>query len=1030
MNKLLTRKKLLGNFLLMLFFIILSSAMEVRAQDLTVTGTVTSAEDGMPIPGVTVLKKGTTAGVLTDFDGIYTIQAKTGDVLQFRYLGMEEKDVVVSKSTINLEMTSSIEDLDKVVVIGYGTVKKKEVTGAVSSLKSEDIEQVVTSDLGTALQGQMAGVNVIASSGQPGAESEILIRGITTVSGSNTPLYIVDGLIQDGDPGISPNEIQSIDVLKDAASTAIYGTRGAAGVILITTKQGEKGSLSVRANSSYGIQHLSGTPTRLMNANQQTYFELVQNRNSSSLGLQDDEIDIIGLSPNKLQLDTNLFKRIVIDNQPTQNHSVNISGGTKDITYSVTTGLYKTEGTLVNSNFERFNIRANTTYKHDKWDIRASVSIANENTNYAPGGLTTQIIKYSPLRQDLTTIAPDEVIVSEGGLDGVITGWVLESFENESTKDVVKNQTNLNLNYNWTKKLKLSLRYGISTINEYRHTFNPYREVIDVFDNDLSPNASSGVSNASLRRYNRSLDLFATYKFNIKNDHNFTLTGGATFEDYIAEQYRASRLGVLDNSIKVLNGTSISPEVSSGRDTRHKIQGVIGRLQYGYKGRYLLSSSIRRDASSRFSEEYRSNLFPSTAFAWNVSDENFWKPFKRTVNNAKFRVSYGEVGNESFGDYAFDASITPNIDYVFGSDSFTNGAIQTAFANEAIKWETSIQTNFGLDLGFFKNKFTLSAEYYDKTNKDMLFPIVTPGSAGGGGNAQVILNVGNMTNKGLELTAGYKTNIGKLRLKMNGTFTTNKNKVTRINGLGGFAYTNDSGLIQGARGASQVTTLAEGYEAGAFFLYPTDGVVNTQEELIEYQKIDPSARLGDLKYVDTDLSGNITDADRVYSGSGLPEYEIGYNINASYRGFDVSMNWYAALGHEIMNGSKATAFGFGRHEDLVYQWSEANPTSNIPAYRGQVNNHANYKGYTDLWLEDGDYLRLKQVTLGYSFSKKVTESLGFSKLRLYASAQNPLTFTNYSGFNPEVGGRITSRGLDKGNYPITSLYLVGLNLNF
>lgn len=1004
------------------------------AQNTTIKGVIISNEDNLPIPGVSVLVKGTNTGAISDFDGNYSVKAKIGDVLLFSYLGMSDKTLTVTSETLNVTMTADLEDLEEVVVVGYGTVKKKEITGAVSSVKAEDIEQIVTSDLGTALQGQMAGVNVIASSGQPGATSEILIRGITTVSGSNTPLFVVDGVPQDGDPGISPNEIEKIDVLKDAASTAIYGTRGAPGVILITTKRGQAGSLSVRLNSSYGIQHLNNSPTRLMNSNQQTYFDLVSSRNGTSLGLLDDEIDIIGLNTGKLQHDTNLFDHIVIDDQPEQNHSVNVSGGTKDITYSVVSGFYKKEGTLVNSDFERFNMRANTQYKHNKWNIRLSSAVTSEKTEFSPGGLTTQIIKYQPTRQDLTEIDPGETIIALNGLNGTITGWVLESFENERTRNTVRTQSNLNVTYEAFKGLKLTSRFGVTTANEYEHSFNPFRQVFDVFGNNLSPSSSSSVSNSALRRLNKSFDVFATYNFKVQEDHDFTFTAGLTSENYFTERFRASRSRVFTNEIKTLSGTSENPDVSSGFDSRHKIQGVIGRVQYGYKGKYLFSSNVRRDASSRFAEKFRSNIFPSAAFAWNVSDEGFWNGMKKVVNNIRFRASYGEVGNVSFPDYSFDPTITPGIDYAFGAGSsaiLVNGASQTGFANKEIKWETSIQKNIGLDLGFFKNKLTFNLEYYDKSNEDMLFPIVVPASSGGGGNSQVIFNVGDMSNKGFELTAGYRESIGKLKVRMNGTFTTNKNKITRINGLGGFTYTNDSGLISGARDDSQITTLAEGYEAGAYFLYPTDGIVNNADELAAYRAIEPGAQMGDLIYKDTSGNGSIGEEDRVYSGSGLPEYEIGYNLNLNYKGFDLSMNWYAALGHEVMNGSKATAFGYGRHEDLVYQWSEANPDSQIPAYRGNVKNHDNYKGYTDLWLEDGDYIRLRQATLGYSFSKKFLERLGgINRLRFYVSAQNPITITNYTGYDPEVGGRITSRGLDKGNYPKTATYLLGLNLNF
>ncbi|NMH86866.1 SusC/RagA family TonB-linked outer membrane protein [Flavivirga algicola] len=1029
LNKKNQRRKGWSKLLLFAFIFSLSFSIQAQSQQINVSGTVTNSEDGLPIPGVAVIVKGTSNGAVTDFDGLFSIRTKLGDQLYVSYLGMESKTVEVTGTEMNISLSPSLEDLEEVVVIGYGTVKKKEVTGAVSSVKAEDIEQIVTSDLGIALQGQMPGVNVI-SSPEPGAPSQILIRGITSVAGDSEPLYVVDGLIQEGNPLISPNEIQSIDVLKDAASTAIYGTRGAAGVILITTKQGQAGSLSVRANSNYGIKRLDRTAVRLMNANQQTYFDLIARRNVSG-GLGDDEIDIIGLGgASRLQLNTNLFNNVVIDDQPTQNHFVSISGGSKDITYSVSTGFFQEKGSQVGASFDRFNIRANTNYKHGKWDIRANISLNSERREFTPGGLINQLIRYRPYNQDLTTLEPDEVVVNLGGENGNRANFVLNSFENERHQDVVRTQTNININYDIFEGMRLTGRYGLSTNNLFERRFNPFRQVLQINGGnvDWSPPSSSNVRNDAARTKNQSFDLYGTYKFNIEDIHDFTFTAGMTWEDYHTERFFAQRDGVLNNSIKTLNGTSENPQVGSGRDREHTILGVIARIQYGYKGRYLLSSSVRRDASSRFGKNNRSNIFPSAAFAWNVSDEKFWSHTKNVINSLKFRLSYGEVGNESFGDYAFDASITPNIDYVFGSGTgdLANGAIQTGFANPNVKWETSIQKNIGVDIGLFKNRLTLAAEYYDKTNEDMLFPIGITPSASGLRNATVVLNIGNMTNKGFEFAARYRPNLGKLKMTLGGTFTTNENKITRIEGNKEPIYNIDFGL----RG-TPITVLAEGYEAGAFFMHTTDGIIKTQEELDEYSLLDTDIepQLGDVRFVDNNGDGAITNADRVYSGSGLPEYEIGFNLNADYKGFDLSMNWYAALGQELVNSARYEAFAQGRHEDLVYQWSESNPTSNIPSSRGPE--HINYQGFSDLWVEDGSYIRLRQATLGYSFSKKFLDKIGgMNKLRLYVSAQNPLTITDYKGYDPEVGGNTVRRGIDRDQYPRTALYLVGLDLNF
>jgi TonB-linked SusC/RagA family outer membrane protein len=1017
--------------LLFTFVFFLGFYSNIQAQQITVKGIVTSADDGMPIPGVTVLHKTSKKIVVTNFDGEFAVQAKAGDIITVSYIGMITKNITVSGASMKVVLKSKAQDLDEVVVIGYGTVKKRELTGAVSSIKSEDIERIVSSDLGNALQGQLAGVNVVSNSGAPGSSSEILIRGVTSVNANNTPLYVVDGIIQEGDPGISPNEIQSIDVLKDAASTAIYGARGSTGVILITTKQGKAGALSVSTNFSYGIQHLYSQPTRLLDSNGSLYGQLIGFRNRTTLS--DDEIDLIGLTAGKLRNNTNLYKYLIFDNQPIQNHSVTVSGGTKDFTYGVTTGYYKKSGTVLNSDFNRFNIRGNTKYNHGKWDIATNIFFTTEKTLTTDPNLISQILRYSPTSSDLNFPVADLTIENTGnnGADTNVTSYVLESFQNERELNTVKGGANISLGYELFKDFKITSRIGINAQNDFGVFFNPFQQIYDFFGTSFSPSTSSGVRNNATRKLNTVFETFINYKFNVQKNNTFTFTSGITSEKYNTQQFSASRNAVFNNDIKTISGTTgAGVTAGSGFDFEHLLRGFLLRFQYDYKGIYLLSSSIRRDESSNFAPGKNVGVFSTIAFAYNISDEKFFEPFKKVVSNMKLRATYGQTGNEGVTPYSYQNTINPNYAYAFNSNPIT-GAKSNGYANPNLQWETSIQSNFGLDLGLFKNKWNLSLEYYNKTNEDMLFPIVLPGSAGAGGNEQVQFNIGNMKNSGFELSSNYRGNIGKLKYRINNVFSTNKNVVTKINGDGGFTLTNDSGLIPNNGSFSLVTALAEGYEAGAFFIRRTNGIVNTNEKLTDYQKIRPDARLGDVIFVDVNKDGVIDDNDREYRGSGLPKFEVGFNFNLDYKGFDFSMNWYSAIGHEIMNGSKASAFAYGRHEDLLYQYSATNVQTPIPAYRGILTASDNFRGDSDLWLEKGDYIRLKQVSLGYSLSKKTMQSLGgLTKLRLYVSAQNPVTLTKYSGFDPEVGGNVRSRGLDKGNYPNTSFYLVGLNMNF
>jgi len=848
LKNVLTTKKLLSRYLLLLF-IVVHSGLFAQTNQFTVKGIVTSSEDGFPIPGASVLLKGTKSGVSTDFDGAFAIKAKMGDILEFSYLGLIKQSVKVTGKQINVVMKSNVEGLDEVVVIGYGSVKKKELTGAVAIIKAEDIEQITTSDLGTALQGQVSGVNVVSSS-TPGGASEILIRGVTTLQ-DNTPLYVVDGIIQEGDPRIPPSDIETINILKDAASTAIYGSRGATGVILITTKQGKPGTLQVRLNASYAIQSRRAA-VPLMNSLEQTYFDVVQQRNTQ--GALDDNISALQILNNPLffQNETDLNKLIFRNNVPTQDYNANISGGTQDITYNVSLGFFNQEGLQINSAYNRFNTRANTVYEKDKLRIQTSIGLSIDARDIPQNNLLSQAIVYRPTQNGIELNSFDDV--SQGGNDVNRLGWVLESLRTEQDLRTLRTNASFAVNYKLFDGLSLSSNVGLTTTNSLGREKRPFQAI---YNNQNPPVLQTSPSNSyiertSLFRTSFSTDIGATYVKKIEDDHNFTFALFTTVEKYKQEQFSARREGATNPDGDVLNLATGNQSVSSGFDYTDTRIGTIARMQYDYKGRYLLSSSVRRDGSSKFGSDNQWGTFPSVALAWNISDEAFWSSFKK-VNNFRLRLSHGSVGNDRINSYSFVPGIEQNINYVGsvnGVEVLGLGATQTSFSNELLKWETTKQSNVGIDLGFFKNKLTLTAEYYYANKEDMLFPVFLPLSAGGGNNARVVLNVGNMTNEGFELAMGYRMKTGKVNWKMNGTFSTNKNVITKINGTDNFILTDDSGLVGRAPLQSRVTALAVGREAAAFYLWRTNGIVDTEEKLADYQKINSTARMGDVIFID------------------------------------------------------------------------------------------------------------------------------------------------------------------------------------
>lgn len=1017
-------KKLLKNkishYSVLCLFAITFCSFSINAQELSITGIVTDVEDGTPLPGVSVLVKGTSNGASTDFDGKYTIKAKIGETLIFAYLGMKNKEVKITNVILNISLESDTESLDEIVVVGYGSVKKIEVTGAVNRIKTEDLEQFISSDIASRLQGQIAGLSVSSSSGAPGEAANIQIRGITSLSGSNTPLYVVNGIPQIGDPGLAPNEIETIDVLKDAASTAVYGSRGAAGVILITTKSGKDGVLKVDFDYTFGIQNL-GQGSPLMNTEDQVFYEIATNLNTGTT-------PGINNNPEWINNETDFDTYVLNQHAEVKTYSLNVSGGTDKLSYSAVGSFYDQDGSLVNSNFKRYNGRITTTYKTGNWKIDGSIASTNDRIQRASNGLIQSAIKFKPYFPALDL---EGGVATTNGIGGVTTPVVglLDALGRIDIANKDRTNINLGIKRSLSSNLDFITNIGSSITNENRNTFNPDYVIFNIDANTFeSLPEKSGVTATSTRTTKFSWDAGLSYNKQF-GDHKIGFQAVVTLEEDDNKVFSASIQGVDDNSITILNGGTINENVSSGFNYTTKRVGTLARLQYNYKSKYIISALARYDGSSRFGRKFRWGTFPSIAAAWNVSSESFWKPLKGTINKFKIRLSRGEVGNDNFSDYGFESVVQPFADYIFDANdgSVEFGSAIRAYANADVKWETSVSSNIGIDLSFFKNKLNLTIDYYDTQKKDMLFPVTLPGSAGAYDESEVTFNVGNMTNSGLEIAANYKMDIGKSTLRVGGTLTANNNEITKV--ASDNIIFNSNSNIQG----KPITAIAKGYEAGAFFLFETNGTIKTQEQLVEYRKFPSreSAELGDLIYVDTNNDGIISSEDRTYQGSGLADYEFGVNFSWKMNGFDVSMNWFGTVGSEIYNANKNVAYGFQRHQDLVGQWTAENPTSNTPSFRGRSDAHPNYAPETDYWIENGDYLRLKQITFGYTLPKDVSNKIGLNTFRMYLTAQNPITITNYEGFDPEIGGsNVARRGIDSSRYPLTSIYSLGLKVSF
>jgi len=1016
--------------LLLMLFCTLFLSVSAQNGNLKVTGVIVSSEDNLPIPGVSVVVKGTTNGTITNMDGVYNLAAKKGDVLVFSFIGMQIQEKTVDKAKIDVLMSPESFDIDEVVAIGYGVQKRKEVTGAVTQVKSDQIDNFVTPDLGSALQGQVAGVTVNALSGEPGEGSSILIRGLSSITGGNDPLWVVDGIPQPSDPRLSMNEIESLDILKDAASCAVYGTRGASGVILVTTKGGTEGTAKISVTGSYGIRNImSGTP--VMNSTEQLYFEM--NRINYVDEMSGVDNLITNQNPHWLANESNLDDMFLNDNSMTQNYGITISGGTKQMSYSLVAGYYEEEGVFLNSNFKRFNTRANTVYrsKNNKLSINGSIAVILEDKQKPGTNFLNTILKYKPYQPQ---VSPDTELAEAGsGTDRNNMNAVLTAMNKKDNTNTDRINTSFLLNYEIIKGLKLRAQGGVAVINTNQSLFNP-RYALDLnFDEGREEDPTKSYSGfASTRAANYNAETGLNYTTKINKHHKITGLLNFSYEEYNSGKIQGQKQGVYNNNVEVINGATIFPTLESQGYRKTVTVGTLARVQYDFKSKYMLSALVRRDGSSRFGSENRWGTFPSFSAGWNISDEDFWSTISNTINSLKLRASYGQTGNDKIGDYLYNNLYVFGYDQVFqqgASDIHNIGVIQDSYGNPDVKWETSIQQNIGIDMGFLSNKITFNADFYNTEKKDMLFPVRLPTSAGVGTKGTYTANVGNMRNLGYELAARYRFKTGDFSWDLSGTFTQNKNEVSDMYGETEIIYT--TGQVISGDASAVATTIADGYEAGAFFLYQTDGIVKSDAQLAEYQKLVPTARLGDLIYKDMNGDGVIDDKDKAYSGSAFPDFETGLNIKVDYKGFDLSMQWYASVGAEIINGSKATAFTWGRHSDLAYMWTPNNPDSNIPIYVGDSKTHPNYSGATDLWVEDASYLRLKMVSLGYNFSNRITHNLGMSNMRVYVTAQNPLTITNYEGYDPEIGSsNLNNRGIDRGNYPVSALYLIGLKLDF
>ena len=1042
-NKTTTTKK----YHWLLICILMLSFVSTKAQDkINITGQITD-ETGMPLLGVNVLVEGTNRGAVSDFDGNYTIKASKGEVLVFSSIGFTNQSITIAdNTTINIVLAQDSQELEQVVVIGYGTQRKIEVTGAVNNVSAEIISKAPVSDVAESLQGQIAGVNIQASNGRPGEEANIQIRGVGSLSpGSLDPLFVVDGIPFQGNPNIAPEQIESIDILKDGASAAVYGVRAANGVILITTKKGKQGQLKVDYSTYLAVQNItSGVP--LMNTNQQLFSDQAVNDADGTVN------NTFFLNPNALDFDSDFVGDVQNDNALIQNHNLNISGGIGDLSLNINGSYFDQEGVLINSGFNRLTTRITGQYTKDRLKIFSSIGITDELREQEPFALLELAVAQKPFQPPISDVQPVNGVVQLGVGTGQpeLLSFLTRLINNEDERRIRSSNVAFSLDYEILQGLTYKVNLGRNTWNFRRKFLQPQYLLFNVQGNFV-PGASR--EDAILQEsfiFNQRNTIENSLNYNVDfGNHNLKLLALASYEQFDSKTVNTGVIGLASNDTDVLDQGQ-EPINPNGFDVTNKLSGLLGRVQYNYDDRYLLSASIRRDGSSNFAEENRFKTFYGVSAGWNISEEPFFKNANLDfINNFKLRGSIAEVGNQTVAGNnptPFLPTIESGVNFIFGQgENLAFGQIGRRFVDSNIQWETKISRNIGIDISMFSNKLSFTADYYLNDRKDLLLEQILPPSTGTSAPRDnsfrsIVINAGNLTNQGLELALSYKdqTNYG-LKWNVGATFTRNVNEITDLNG-------NSRGFTGGVpistvANADNTTFLVEGFEAGAFFLLQNEGVIQTEEELLAYQQIVPDARIGDIAYIDQPTidtngdgipdtaDGTINDDDRVYAGSGQAEFEAGLNLNLEYKGFDFFLQNYFSYGAEVYNGARLAAYIYGRHEEQFGQWTPQNPNSNIPARRAGLITDST-RPRSDFFLEDGSYWRIRNITIGYSIPTDALPNF-FTKCRIYGTAQNPFTFTEYTGFDPEIGGDgIFTRGVDQLTYPVSRRILFGVQLGF
>ena len=995
-----------------LFFVFAPFALNAQNTTVrTITGTLTNKVTGETLVGVSIFVPGTTIGVTSNKEGNYSIDVRAKDsVLTFSYIGFLTQVVPIRNQTqINISLVEDVQLIEGVVVVGYGTQKKSDLTGAISTVDMRGISKRSVSTIDQALQGQVAGVDVTSNSGTPGGGVMVRIRGIGTLNDA-APLYVVDGMMVSDINFLNPNDVETMTVLKDASATAIYGSRGSNGVVIISTKKGQKGS-QVNFSSYFGVQDF----WRSNNVLDATTWGYLKNEAMVAAGNQPAISD-----PKQLQT-TDWLKAVTNANAPISNIDLSVSGGNDKGDYFFSVNSFKQEGIINKTSFDRVSFRANSSYSVKPWlKIGENITLArSKNQTGVEGDEWTSMIVTTISKDPASPVRNPDGTYARGIYNDIWNPVAVIDYTNN--EDVVyRSLANVFADITLMKGLVLKTNYSLEYSFGETNSYKPVYYVSSVQQNTIS-NLYKNNSSRLIGQWSNTLN----YEKSIGN-HNFSALLGA--ETY-SNDYKWNGLSVNDipndnPDIRYIdNAIGKNQATVWGSIVQERQISYLSRLNYNFKDKYLFTANFRADASSKFTKANRWGYFPSFSAGWKINEESFLKSNK-TISELKLRVGWGQIGNQgSVAPYQDVTSAVSGANYVWGG-VLAPGFSFPGAANDEIKWETSTTSNFGIDFGLFEGKLSGTVEYFIKNTTGMLLQVPIPGQTGV--QNPPTQNAGSMKNTGLELSAIYRNSINDFSYSFGANFSKINNEVTNLGA--------DNAFIDGAFffNSYYVTRTSVGQPIAQFYGYKTDGLFQNQAE-VEAQTAQQNVAPGDVRYVDANKDGKL---DFYYLGSPLPKFTYSFNSSLAYKGFDLSCVLQGVYGNKIFNGpsiySRSSTATWNLSRDMVNRWTGEGTQTDARYPRlnaADVNNTL----MSDRLIEDGSYLRIKTLQLGYDISQTLTKKLRLEKLRVYVNAQNLFTFTKYTGLDPEIGMRgydALDIGVDRGDYPQARVYSVGMNVTF